>query len=1019
MFLQKCFKRWNNQFVLTGACATMMAWAGAPAFAQTSTSSGIILRSRTNRTTADSEFEQRRTLAVEVATLAARSGLIDLSLEAVERASQRSVSTAAPQFQSSLLGSQNSSTVRSTFGELPQRVDPDIEFGQQLKAVNEVWKEVKAPPEKIYQHLQKMVLTSPPASDIRMWSETVVENGSYFSFNPPVKLPQIPWALGFELVHWAKAAEKLDELIAALEIKATEPGNKNVANALLIFAERMAGRPAAALKRAEAFLATAPQISRDGNHFLSALKSPLPSDQSLEELEPAAVDSLVMRIAQLEPKNSIVRLYALETLSRTIEHATNAEVEKVVSAIETMIDQQYADQLRSTSMASMIEQQIVQQKTSFRAGVERLCRELGKTDLAIDIAVGTPGGGASLGLYGGTSDVRLVDLAKGTSDQRLHRARRLLLGGPIESTEQFGFAVRSDFIAPPAFFNVQDSQQEVVARLKPFEHSSTLSLLDLLLNEVEIRGKTAEIIEELLEKARERRYVTKLIARWVILRAKRRGQTPDQSLVELGKFESQKDFIEWWITIPAVAANEILADEISSAPLKGELAELIQHPTDAALGTRLTSVAGLAESFHQLKNPGAPLRSVSALKHWCLPQANRARLQADSERRLLTLPGGAGSVRYRTGAVMLRYPVTGELTVKGTFASTAMESRTIGINGLSFMLTPQPTNSVYLTWSRSADYRSSNASRQMPLADSNLIEWSQKGDTLSLVIDGETKQRWLQSTAAFPFLSLSSSYWNSVLPPDFVVSGQIPRQVALIDESLTGWSSMFGDPLPPVRPAFKEITPDSTEAVLSAVFSSSEVIAPMWRVQEGELIVGGQAAAVQPSRSTLGTSSQPSADPVSDKQTLLSVNRPLLDGERIDFELFHDSQAQTASPSLGRMAYCFDGGKVSLHWIATVAERKRMMLTEDNRAEDPVGKQLSSVQLKDKAWNRLSLRCEGDDVVLSVEGKDVYRRQTHPEEGASFGFFADPTGPQARVRNVILSGDWPTELPKQLWELAE
>ena len=44
---------------------------------------------------------------------------------------------------------------------------------------------------------------------------------------------------------------------------------------------------------------------------------------------------------------------------------------------------------------------------------------------------------------------------------------------------------------------------------------------------------------------------------------------------------------------------------------------------------------------------------------------------------------------------------------------------------------------------------------------------------------------------------------------------------------------------------------------------------------------------------------------------------------------------------------------------------------------------------------------------LELNGELIYERPVEPDWGTRFGFYHDRTRTQSRVRNVVLSGDWP------------
>ena len=109
-------------------------------------------------------------------------------------------------------------------------------------------------------------------------------------------------------------------------------------------------------------------------------------------------------------------------------------------------------------------------------------------------------------------------------------------------------------------------------------------------------------------------------------------------------------------------------------------------------------------------------------------------------------------------------------------------------------------------------------------------------------------------------------------------------------------------------------------------------------------------------------------------------------------------------------------GKVVLHWITSPGNVTRTGISVTNQAEDPNAETLAPVKLEVDEWNRGAIRLEKGFVTLSINGVDVYRRETESKAPQQFGFFCDPSTDAVRIRKVVLSGNWPTEVPADLWQ---
>ena len=108
---------------------------------------------------------------------------------------------------------------------------------------------------------------------------------------------------------------------------------------------------------------------------------------------------------------------------------------------------------------------------------------------------------------------------------------------------------------------------------------------------------------------------------------------------------------------------------------------------------------------------------------------------------------------------------------------------------------------------------------------------------------------------------------------------------------------------------------------------------------------------------------------------------------------------------------------VGLHWITADPAGVTTAVDDANRALDPAAQQPESVALKVGDWNKLGLKLEGEEAVLSLNDQVVCRRTWEPEAGRLFGLFHDPSQYEVRVRGIRLTGPWPEKLPADLFEL--
>lgn len=227
----------------------------------------------------------------------------------------------------------------------------------------------------------------------------------------------------------------------------------------------------------------------------------------------------------------------------------------------------------------------------------------------------------------------------------------------------------------------------------------------------------------------------------------------------------------------------------------------------------------------------------------------------------------------------------------------------------------------------------------------------------------------------------------------------IPREVKLSGgSSLLGWTARFYNETTATHWAKK--TPEATDQEQPAA-----PVEPDWWSEDG-VIRGRRVAA-----STLG---QPTP-----LQSRLHYCRPLLSGETLRYEFWYEPGAAAlhVHPALDRLAMILDPSGVKLHWMtdSNDAASSAMALGVDNLIEDKTGRRGNGpLPLKAKDWNAVELRLTGDRASLSLNGTEVHELKLDAGNDRQFGFFHDKHASEVRVRNVVLTGDWPKSLTPEI-----
>ncbi len=155
-------------------------------------------------------------------------------------------------------------------------------------------------------------------------------------------------------------------------------------------------------------------------------------------------------------------------------------------------------------------------------------------------------------------------------------------------------------------------------------------------------------------------------------------------------------------------------------------------------------------------------------------------------------------------------------------------------------------------------------------------------------------------------------------------------------------------------------------------------------------------------------------------QRLLRYHRPMIEDGRIEYDFFYQPGTLHVSPVLDRLAMIVDRDAVRIHWC-TDGAYDRTGLSPLNVSDEPQGQLAGGkVPLIENAWNRMKLVLVGNEVELVLNDQPIFQRTLEPSNMRRFGLFHFPGQTEARVRNLVWTGEWPKQLPGlQDQELAD
>jgi hypothetical protein len=277
---------------------------------------------------------------------------------------------------------------------------------------------------------------------------------------------------------------------------------------------------------------------------------------------------------------------------------------------------------------------------------------------------------------------------------------------------------------------------------------------------------------------------------------------------------------------------------------------------------------------------------------------------------------------------------------------------------------------------------------------------------LHCLVNGRTYFEETDSSPTSPWLTLYGKSERHAVFRNLRITGApaVPREVHLTHgDRLEGWvCSFYGERQPP-RLKAKEPQPDEDENVRYRRGPGfSNIIRPTgppeydWKAKDGE-ITGRRLDDAGTKRVT---------------PSLLSYFRPLRPGEVLRYEFFHKAGETEAHPCLGRVAFLLEPDGVRLRWLTEGGEDDWTGLPPDNARDVPEHRRgPKPLPLKAGDWNTLAVKLGDAAATLELNGVAVYEYPLSPTDGRAFGLYHDKARTATRVRNVVLTGNWPEKLP--------
>lgn len=263
-----------------------------------------------------------------------------------------------------------------------------------------------------------------------------------------------------------------------------------------------------------------------------------------------------------------------------------------------------------------------------------------------------------------------------------------------------------------------------------------------------------------------------------------------------------------------------------------------------------------------------------------------------------------------------------------------------------------------------------------------------ENEIATILINGKRVLRERITSQSAPWLCLvATSSASGGAIRNFSITGEptIPREIALSKgDRIAGWATDFYTEW--------DHTTASAAAQQRARMYGEAVAPPVaWRYERDEINVAG----APDQKDCLA-------------ESLIRYQRPLETGDEITLDFYYEAGKTELSPAVGRKALLLKPDGLKTHQLTSLPFTP---IGPPLGNESPVDG-AKPISFKAAQWNQLKLVIEADQMKLSINGQEVGAIPRDKSEANLFGFFRRKNEIGAKVKNVVLKGAWPNELPK-------
>lgn len=954
----------------------------------------------------DNSHAERCLAAIDLAMLAAESGIMDVSVEAMRRATMKGPPVANMQL-GGLLGSkpaqQQGITVNFGSAQATPATSAQAKLAARLLELHEIWKKKAADPTAAYEAFKSLVFPPERPSEAFAYASRSLERKqvSYSRTQYDVEAPQVEPCAAIALVEWARTAGKEEDLLTEAKNRDQMPGAMVAALLVEVLLAQQESRPIDDARALCDTLATRAKLLVSGpdsvllfGHAWKLLER-LPADAPERKRMLDAIGETLGKDQNWAANEWLVFLVA-RGLRDALDAGDEEQFHKYARVSNSRFDSQ-----RSGNADYVASQEAAMYgwatRRAFAAGHLRLAADCLRLQHSLPV---------SQTYLRSQSDAILDPLQPVVQALlTLDRAERYdIFKGLVWKMPNLGMTrcsrLNSNEQVPQVF---RAAGAEVPWRAISAANARSASLLEWTMRDAIALGKKHEIENE-IKRLQESGSDDARIARAVFSLAQ------DQPIDVEALLQETKDGRQLQTLLGE--GNQVLpldleiVEQALAQPAHREAGlKFLNRMLDAAIGQNQEVYVSLIRAI-KLREREEPFDVTHAqLAHWIVADdIKEADYTLGNPAQTLWVNRDDKTWGHQVGTnfstLMFRYPLTGEYTVsfrvhegKYTVGAASIAGRMI-----EFL---QHRNRLQV-WGLGHRNMASLPTTELQAGAYNEIRLERKSGTLTVHVNDKFNKQLDVPDADFPFFGLASYHYRESSFNSVAIAGdvKIPRSAEMLTPGLLGWSARFK----------AETMPRLVILPESELTEEDERVD--WRLVEGVL---ESVKREEPPQSASAAGSRKYER--TRKESVMQYLRPLAPGEEISLEFFHEPGKYSLAPALGRIAILLDGEKIGLHWITADPAGVTTGVDDANRVEDTEAQQPESVALKAGDWNKLSLKLDGDDAVLSINDQVVYRRQWEPEAGRLFGLFHDPSQYEVRMRRARLTGPWPEVLPADLLEI--